>query len=87
VLVIGMGETALNPGNVEHPSPDDKAKQTQAPSFLVTVAVTPADAARLIHGINNGALYAALIGADMKVTSVPRVDDLNLFDLSGLGKK
>jgi pilus assembly protein CpaB len=52
----------------------------------VTVAVSPTDAARLVHGINTGDLYAALRGADVKMAGVPRVDDLNLFNLSGVGK-
>lgn len=85
VLVIGMGDTALTPGQ-NTTTKKDEATQASAPSFLVTVAVTPKDAARLIHGINNGQLYAALRGADVKMTSVPRVDDLNIFDLSGVGK-
>jgi pilus assembly protein CpaB len=88
VLVIGMGDAALNPGqsgNLNKEQGKDQA-QNSAPSFLVTVAVTPQNAARLIHGINNGTLYAALRSADLKVGGVPRVDDLNIFDLSGVGK-
>jgi pilus assembly protein CpaB len=85
VLVIAMGDSALTPG--QKPASDEKeATQTSAPSFLVTVAVSPKDAARLVHGINTGELYAALRGADVKMAGVPRVDDLNLFDLSGVGK-
>ena len=59
VLVIAMGDAALNPGSQAAPAEDSKnAKDANAtpPSFLVTVAVTPANAARLIHGINNGTL-------------------------------
>lgn len=85
VLVIGMGDTALTPGQNSGAKGED-ATQASAPSFLVTVAVTPKDAARLIHGINNGELYAALRGADVKMAGVPRVDDLNIFDLSGVGR-
>ncbi|MDF2146411.1 Flp pilus assembly protein CpaB [Knoellia sp. p5-6-4] len=84
VLVIAMGDTALAGGQKKEG--DGEAGQPTAPSFLVTVAVTPKDAARLIHGINTGELYAALRGSDVKMTGVPRVDDLNLFDLSGVGK-
>ena len=87
VLVIAMGDAALNPGSQAAPSQGDaKKEQAAAPSFLVTVAVTPTNAARLIHGINNGQLYAALRSADLKMGTTPRVDDLNIFDLSGLGK-
>ena len=85
VLVIAMGNTALTPGQNSAPK-EGEATQASAPSFLVTVAVSPKDAARLIHGINTGELYAALRGADVKMAGVPRVDDLNLFDLSGVGK-
>ncbi len=85
VLVIAMGGTALTPGQNSTPK-EGEAAPAAAPSFLVTVAVSPKDAARLVHGINTGQLYAALRGADVKMTGVPRVDDLNLFDLSGVGK-
>ena len=85
VLVIAMGNTALTPGQNTTPK-EGEAAPAAAPSFLVTVAVSPKDAARLIHGINTGQLYAALRGADVKMAGVPRVDDLNLFDLSGVGK-
>jgi pilus assembly protein CpaB len=89
VLVIGMGDAALNPGQIQgtgDAKEDGQAAQSGAPSFLVTVAVTPQNAARLVHGINNGTLYAALRSADLKMGTVPRVDDLNLIDLSGVGK-
>ncbi len=82
VLVIGMGEGTLTPAA----PPEDGAAPPAATSFLVTVAVTPKDAARLVHGINNGKLYAALRGTDVKMSGVPRIDDLNIFDLSGVGK-
>jgi pilus assembly protein CpaB len=87
VLVIGMGDSALNPGNTGQTQEGDaKQAAASAPSFLVTVAVTPANAARLIHGINNGTLYAALRSADLKMGNVPLVTDLNLVDLSGVAK-
>ena len=85
VLVIAMGDTALTPGQ-NSAAKEGEAAKPAAPSFLVTVAVTPKDAARLIHGINTGDLYAALRGADVKMAAIPRVDDLNLFDLAGVGK-
>lgn len=93
VLVIGMGQSALTPGNAPQASDNKDSKsgmasaQNDVASFLVTVAVTPSDATRLIHGINNGELYAALLGSDLKLSTVPRVDDLNIFDLSGIGSK
>jgi pilus assembly protein CpaB len=84
VLVIAMGDSALTPGAKSGEEEEDV--KTTAPSFLVTVAVSPKDAARLVHGINTGDLYAALRGADVNMSNVPRVDDLNLFDLTGVGK-
>jgi len=85
VLVIGMGGTALNPG-AQTAGEGGAAPAAAAPAFLVTVAVTPAEAARLIHAINTGALYAALRSSDLKMQNTPLVTDLNLFDLSGVGK-
>jgi pilus assembly protein CpaB len=85
VLVIAMGAGTLTPAPaVAGAEPEPAAA---APSFLVTVAVTPTNAARLVHGINTGKLYAALRGSDVKMTGTPRIDDLNLFDLSGVGSK
>lgn len=89
VLVIAMGQTALTPGNGSQATEegDKKAAATaEAASFLVTVAVTPKDAPRLIHGINTGELYAALRGEELKMADAPRVDDLNIFDLKSVGR-
>jgi pilus assembly protein CpaB len=84
VLVIGMGSTALNPGT--QATADGAAPAATAPGFLVTVAVTHAEAARLIHAVNTGSLYAVLRSSDLKMPNTPPVTDLNLFDLSGVGK-
>jgi pilus assembly protein CpaB len=86
VLVIGMGSTALNPGSPPQTGETGAAPAASGPSFLVTVAVTPANAARLIHAINTGTLYAALRSSDLKMGNTPLVSDLNLFDLSGVTK-
>ena len=89
VLVIAMGQTALTPGSGSQTTEEgDKkvAASAEAASFLVTVAVTPKDAARLIHGINTGELYAALRGEELKMADAPRVDDLNIFDLKSVGR-
>lgn len=87
VLVIAMGETALTPGTASAGTDlKDKATSAEAASFLVTVAVPPKDAPRLIHGINTGKLYAALRGEELKMNAVTRVDDLNIFNLQGVGK-
>jgi pilus assembly protein CpaB len=86
VLVIAMGQTALTPGNAAPNKEEDDSTKNAKPSFLVTVAVTPKDATRLVHGINTGQLYAALRGADLKMTGTESVNDLNLFDLSSVTK-
>ena len=76
VLVIAMGQTSLTP------APAAKEGQEQAaptPGALLTVAVTPADATRLVHGIQTGSLYAALRGTDAKVDLGKVVSSASLF--------
>jgi pilus assembly protein CpaB len=80
VLVIGMGSTALNPGTQAGTAAGTPAA---APGYLVTVAVTPHQAARLIHAINAGTLYAVLRSSDLKMAGTPTVTDLNIFSGSG----
>lgn len=77
VLVIGMGETALSApeSNVE----GQEGKSASKPSFLVTLAVTPVDAPRLIHGINEYTLYAGLRGSDVKIDPKAQVNDTTIF--------
>ena len=51
--------TPLTAGAQAPPSEDGEAATAdQAPSFLVTLAVTPEQATRLVHGINKYTLYA-----------------------------
>lgn len=92
VLVIAMGQSALTPGAAATQVDDDAKKSTAAaptndlPQFLVTVAVSPADAVRLVHGIQNHELYAGLLGSDLtkqKLEQAGVVSDLNMTDLSG----
>ncbi|WP_353357180.1 RcpC/CpaB family pilus assembly protein [Intrasporangium sp. DVR] len=76
VQVIAMGNTPLAaPKKVE----GEEAAQ-QAPSFLVTVAVTPEQSLRLAHGISEYTLYAGLRGPDVKVEPDGHTDDLQIFD-------
>lgn len=70
VKVIAMGDASLTPTapqttdeNTDEENPNGNA----TPQFLVTVEVTPKDATRLIHGINNYTLYAGLRGSELKV--------------------
>lgn len=81
VLVIGMGNTALNPGAPA--ATGGAAAPAAAPGYLVTLAVTPHQAARLIHAINAGTLYAVLRSSDLKMAGTPTVTDLNIFSGAG----
>lgn len=90
VLVIAMGQSALTPGAATQVDDDAKksspAPANDLPQFLVTVAVTPVDAVRLVHGIQNHELYAGLLGSDLtkqKLEQAGVVTDLNMTDLSG----
>ncbi|WP_347351556.1 RcpC/CpaB family pilus assembly protein [Intrasporangium sp.] len=81
VQVIAMGNTALTA-----PQPTakdaDQGKGSDDPSFLVTVAVSPDQAVRLAHGINDYTLYAGLRGADVKVDPNAHTNDLTIFKTS-----
>jgi hypothetical protein len=44
------------------------------------VAVSQAEAERLIHGINPGTLYFALLNSTSKTDPGPGVNDLTLFN-------
>ena len=77
VQVIAMGDTPLA---APSKSTKDEGASSQAPSFLVTVAVTPEQSIRLAHGINEYTLYAGLRGPDVKVGPDGHTDDLQIFD-------
>lgn len=80
VLVIGMGETALSaPKKTTTDGTTEDANAKTAPNFLVTLAVKPDDATRLVHGINEYKLYAALRGTDVKLDPNSQVNDLTIF--------
>ena len=80
VLVIGMGDNPLAGPAKEAEDTGKGAKGTDSPAnFLVTVAVSPQQATRLVHGAATGTLYAALRGAGAKVDGKSSVSDLNLF--------
>ena len=49
------------------------------PGFLVTLEVTPEQATRLVHGINNYTLYAGLRGSEVKVDPKLAVNDLTML--------
>lgn len=75
VLVIAMGQAALTPAQGAQGDQPPAAD----PAGLVTVAVTPEDAVRLVHGIQTGQLYAALRGSDAKVDLGTVVSAESLF--------
>jgi pilus assembly protein CpaB len=92
VLVIALVESALTPGAGAEQTDDDAKKKSSTaaasdtPQFLVTVAVSPTDAVRLVHGIQNLDLYAGLLGSDLTKAKLEQggiVSDLNMYDLSG----
>lgn len=86
VLVIGMGDSPLAGGQPAQPAADGQQAATAAGAsgnYLVTVAVKPADAATLIHGINNRTLYGALRGSDVKMDPSLEVTDLQLRNAVG----
>ena len=80
IQVIGMGNTALQAGSQgsQNGAEGEEAPVEQAPSFLVTLAVTPEQATRLVHGINQYVLYAGLRGAEVKVDPKLSTNDIEI---------
>ena len=74
VLVIAMGSATLTP-----PAATQGQAQPAAVGALVTVALPPATAAKLVHGIQTGTLYAGLRGTDTKADLAQIVSDATLF--------
>lgn len=81
VKVIAMGGSSLTPAATTNPDGTAAAntQQQSTPAFLVTVEVSPEQAARLIHGINNYTLYAGLRGSELKVDPNLSVNDLTML--------
>jgi pilus assembly protein CpaB len=81
VLVIAVGSTPLGPSA----QAGDKAPASGSGSGagtgeqLVTVALPPGTAAKLVHGIQTGTLYAGLRGTDTKSSSGQVISDSSLF--------
>jgi pilus assembly protein CpaB len=78
VLVIAMGQASLTPA-APPTGEDGEEVAAPVPGALMTVAVTPADAVRLVHGIQTGSLYAALRGTDAKIDLGKVVSEATLF--------
>ncbi len=79
VLVIAMGQASLTPAAAPPTAEGEEAAAAPVAGALMTVAVTPADAVRLVHGIQTGNLYAALRGTDAKVDLGKVVSEATLF--------
>lgn len=76
VLVIAIGSTALA-------ATQPKGEATAAPNqsgALVTLALTPDQAPRLVHALQNGSLYAGLRGSDLKIDTALVVTEANVFN-------
>jgi pilus assembly protein CpaB len=76
VLVIAVGSTALTPAQPQ-------GEATAAPNqggALVTLALTPEQAPRLVHALRNGNLYAGLRGSDLKIDTALVVTEANVFN-------
>jgi pilus assembly protein CpaB len=79
VLVIAMGEASLTPAQAPSSGEDAAAGSEPVRGALMTVAVSPADASRLVHGIQTGNLYAALRGTDPKIDLGKVISEATLF--------
>lgn len=83
IQVIGIGGTPLQSGATPvaptEEGADPGAAQAAGASFLVTLAVTPEQATKLVHGINEFTLYAGLRGAEVKVDPKLETTTKNVF--------
>jgi pilus assembly protein CpaB len=81
IQVIGIGATPLQGGVATAPVEGDPAatEQQQGASFLVTLAVTPEQATKLVHAVNQYTLYAGLRGSEVKVNPKLETTDQNVF--------
>ena len=81
IQVIGIGATPLLAGTTQAAPGDGEAaaEQQQGASFLVTLAVTPEQATKLVHAVNQYTLYAGLRGSEVKVNPKLETTDENVF--------
>jgi pilus assembly protein CpaB len=78
-LVIAVGSTSLTPVGGQGAAASSQT-QTSATGALVTVALPPNTAAKLVHGIQTGSLYAALRGTGTTADPGQIVTDSTLFN-------
>lgn len=82
--ILAVGAVTVNgaapaPGADPDAPPSDAAPAEQAvPQALVTLATSPVDAQRLVHGAQTGLLYAGLLGENTTVEDLT-VEDRQLF--------
>ena len=80
IQVIGIGATPLQGGAVTTaPADEEGTEQQQGASYLVTLAVTPEQATKLVHAVNQYTLYAGLRGSEVKVNPKLKTTDENVF--------
>jgi len=79
IQVIGLGAQPLQSGVAQTAPAEGEATEQQAASFLVTLAVTPEQATKLVHAVNQYTLYAALRGEEVKVDPNLETTDQNVF--------
>lgn len=87
VLVLAMGQSSLPPTR-SGPTDAVEGEQTTSPAgvneqtarFLVTVAVTPEQATRLVHSIQQYQLYAALRSDDLVISPNTSVNDRTMSE-------
>jgi pilus assembly protein CpaB len=77
--VIAMGDAVLTQTQTVTPEDGEEEPTAGLPSFLVTLAVTPEQATRLVHGVNSYQLYAGLRGAEVKVNPKLTTNDSTIF--------
>lgn len=81
IEVLAIGQTTTKPAAAEQVSDsgEEKSQPAAAATALVTVAVTQAEAEKLVHGVQVGTLYLGLLGDDTEVTVTKGIDDRRLF--------
>jgi pilus assembly protein CpaB len=70
VLAVGSATTSQ--------SADEQAQETQ--TALITVAVNPGEAERLVHAAQTGSLYLALLSSEAVTMTTAGVSDVTLYE-------
>ncbi len=78
-LVIGVGPTTAAPQGDTSKNDEQNANDEQIPRALLTLALTDAQAAKLVYGTQHGTLYLGLLNEQSKVSGGLAVNAKNLF--------